>query len=525
MYNEYFGFRIAPFNITPDPDLYCTNAVYQEAFASLQYGITAKRGFMLLTGEAGTGKTTLLHKLLRSLGPDTHSVFIFNTQIKFDDLLRLTLEDLGLPRHSPDRVTLIESLNAYLIERLAEGHITCLLIDEAQNLSSETLEGLRLLSNLETDKEKLLQIVLVGHPELETNLDQPEVRQLKQRVTVRCRLSALKRTEVGSYINFRLKAAGYEGHNLFSDGAVERIVAYSDGVPRVINIICDNALLTAYALCQKEVSGEVINEIASDLRLTESKQFPAPQSEPRIFQSPNQSPTYPEPKVKPEEPWRSRGSGNLVPIAVATRSAEIPKISQTAFIVGAFVILFGGTGAFMYSQEGRKYLAGLGADLQEFVERSPLTRPPVSQEQKTPEPVKESQGQLLSRQPIQSEDTLAARSSGGPSTPPISDDSSQKDTPDLTAEKSVVDKQSPEIRPEKDTAPQRKKVEAAIQKAIQNRAIPGVSVHFTDGVAYLDGEVATETQKTMAERAARSVSDVRQVRNRVSIKRFQSGTP
>src|SRR5215467_6030863 len=215
MYNEYFGFRTDPFSATPDADLYYANAGNQEAFATLRYGITGKKGFAVITGEAGTGKTTLLHKLLRNLGPTVHSIFIFNTQINFDELLRLTLDDLGLPRPSDDRLTLFESLNQYLIERLKADHIVCLLIDEAQNLDAEALEGIRMLCNMETDKEKLLQIVLAGQPELENQLARRELRQLRQRVALQCRLAPLARSEVGAYIDFRLRAAGYEGDSLF----------------------------------------------------------------------------------------------------------------------------------------------------------------------------------------------------------------------------------------------------------------------------------------------------------------------
>jgi len=280
MYNEYFGFRTDPFSATPDADLYYANAGNQEAFATLRYGITGKKGFAVITGEAGTGKTTLLHKLLRNLGPSVHSVFIFNTQINFDELLRLTLDDLGLAPQADGRVAMIEALNHYLIERLKENHIVCLLIDEAQNLGAETLEGIRLLCNLETDKEKLLQIVLAGQPELEKQLGRREQRQLKQRVALQCRLAALSASEIGPYIDFRLKAAGYDGNRLFRPDAVERIGFYSEGIPRLVNIICDNALLAAYADSRKEVSADLIKEVANDLRLTERRQSQSPAKQP-----------------------------------------------------------------------------------------------------------------------------------------------------------------------------------------------------------------------------------------------------
>ena len=162
---------------------------------------------------------------------------------------------------------MLQGLNDYLIKQLKQGHIVSVLVDEAQNLSDEALEGLRLLSNLETDQEKLLQIVLMGQPELERKLDQPTLRQLKQRVAVQCRLDPLKDEEVGPYIDFRLRVAGYEGKGLFHRDAVQEIAFYSKGIPRLMNIICDNALLNAYARSQETVSADIIREVARDLRL------------------------------------------------------------------------------------------------------------------------------------------------------------------------------------------------------------------------------------------------------------------
>jgi general secretion pathway protein A len=267
MYNRYFGLRESPFSVTPDPRFFYTNPVYLETYAALRYGIEAKKGFIVVTGEVGTGKTTLLRKLLRSFETNVHSVFIFNTYIDFPELLQVALRDLGLAPKDTTKVTLLEELNGYLIEQLKQGHNVAMLIDEAQNLSAETLENLRLLSNLETDQEKLLQIVLMGQPELEAKLDQPKLRQLKQRVAVQCRLGPLKDDEVGPYIDFRLRTAGYEGNGLFHRDAVRQIAFYSKGIPRLINIICDNALLIAYAESRKVVPVDIIKQVARDLRI------------------------------------------------------------------------------------------------------------------------------------------------------------------------------------------------------------------------------------------------------------------
>jgi general secretion pathway protein A len=267
MYIGYFGFREAPFSVTPDPRFFYTNPIYQEALAALRYGIEAKKGFIVITGEAGTGKTTLLRKLMRNLEAAIHPVFIFNTHVSFTELLRTILRDLGLGKQKRDKSAMIEQLNGYLIEQAKKRHIVSLLIDEAQNLTDQTLEGLRLLSNLETDTEKLLQIVLVGQPELERKLDRPGLHQLRQRVALQCRLVPLNGREVRPYIDLRLQAAGYEGTELFDPDTVEQIALYSRGIPRLINIICDNALLIAYATSQKRISTEMVREVARDIRL------------------------------------------------------------------------------------------------------------------------------------------------------------------------------------------------------------------------------------------------------------------
>ena len=273
MYQQYFGFRESPFSITPDPRFFYANSVYLEAYANLRYGIEAKKGFIAVTGEVGTGKTTLLRKLMLSLEKTIHTVLIFNTDVTFNELLRVILRDLGLPTEGRDRLSMVEQLNDYLIEQLEQGQLVCLLIDEVQNLSDESLEGLRLLSNLETDRHKLLQIVLMGQPEFQAKLEQPHLRQLKQRIAVRCEITRLNDDEIASYINFRLQTAGCVTNDLFDPHAIDKIAVYSKGIPRLINVICDNALLIAYASSQKNVSANVIGEVARDLRLISGNQL------------------------------------------------------------------------------------------------------------------------------------------------------------------------------------------------------------------------------------------------------------
>jgi general secretion pathway protein A len=267
VYNSYFGFLESPFSVTPDPRFFYTNPTYVEVDASLRYGIEAKKGFIVVTGEVGTGKTTLLRKLLRSFETTVRSVFIFNTHLSFPELLQVALHDLGLASKDLSKVRMLEDLNGYLIKQIQQGHTVAMLIDEAQDLSVEALEDLRLLSNLETDQQKLLQIVLMGQPELDAKLDQPALRQLKHRVAIHSRLTPLKHEEVNSYIDFRLRMAGYEGRALFHREAVQQIAFYSKGIPRLVNIICDNALLIAYAESRKIVSIDIIKQVARDLRI------------------------------------------------------------------------------------------------------------------------------------------------------------------------------------------------------------------------------------------------------------------
>jgi type II secretory pathway predicted ATPase ExeA len=267
MYNSHFGFNETPFSISPNPRFFYDNAVYREAYASLRYGIEAKMGFVAVTSEVGTGKTTLLRKLMRDLKTTIHSVFIFNPLLNFDEFIRKLLADLGLPANDRDKLAMLEQLNGYLIEQFEKDHIVCVLIDEAQQLSDESLEALRLLSNLETDSQKLLQIVLVGQPELDARLEQPNLRQLKQRIAVRCKISPLSDHEVEAYIRFRLQVAGYSGKDLFEPEAIKLIALYSRGLPRTINILCDGALVIAYAGLKKTVSDEMVREVAAELRL------------------------------------------------------------------------------------------------------------------------------------------------------------------------------------------------------------------------------------------------------------------
>ncbi len=272
MYLEHFGFHEKPFHITPDPRFFYPSLVSQEAYASLFYGITEKKGFVALTGEVGTGKTTLLRRVMLSLANSVNFAFVYNTTWTFDEVLDAICSDFALPLPaSGKRFDKVQALNSFLLEQLTRGMTAAVLVDEAHNLSADDLENLRLLSNLETSSEKLLQIVLVGQNELETKLMQPNLRQVKDRIAIWTRLDRLKTREVGAFIFHRLHVAGYEKEDLFTPEAIDRIAAYSQGSPRQINIICDNALLAAYGTYQNQVSAEIIKEVAQDLGLIHKK--------------------------------------------------------------------------------------------------------------------------------------------------------------------------------------------------------------------------------------------------------------
>jgi general secretion pathway protein A len=271
LYQTHFGLCQAPFNITPDPSFLYLSASHREGLAQLSYGIRARKGFVVLTGEVGTGKTTLIHALLNDLNGSAQTALIFSTIVSPADLLRSVCEELGLiePKRSLGEIhDYLVALNEFLLESYRKGENCALIIDESQNLSAEVLESIRLLSNFETSKDKLLQILLVGQPELAVRLNSPELRQLKQRVMLRHHLRALSLQECCEYVSNRLKVAGGGDRTIFTLNALESIYSYSGGIPRIVNVLCDNALLTGYALGRKEIDTGIIREVAEDLSIT-----------------------------------------------------------------------------------------------------------------------------------------------------------------------------------------------------------------------------------------------------------------
>ena len=258
MYLKFFGLTAKPFELTPDPKFLFLTPGHREALAQLTYGIQEQKGFILMTGEVGTGKTTLLRTLAERFGKEIEAAFVLNSTLPFDEILEYTLADFGIPDPRGSRAQRLIALNQFLIEQRRAGRKTLLIIDEAQNLAIETLEQIRLLSNFETSTAKLVQIILSGQPELYAKLQLPELRQLKQRIAMRCTLRPMTGEEVGQYITSHLRIAGTTGA-IFTAAAVRAIERYSAGLPRVVNIVCDHCLLIAYADQTREVDVAIVN--------------------------------------------------------------------------------------------------------------------------------------------------------------------------------------------------------------------------------------------------------------------------
>jgi MSHA biogenesis protein MshM len=264
----HFGFRDMPFGVAPDPSFFYRNYHYSEGLDVLAEGIRARKGLLLVTGEVGTGKTILLRKLMRHLDATTRFVFLSMTHLASDGLIELIAEDLGLTTKNQTRFESAQALENYLLQQNGAGNTVALLIDEAQKLTDDALETLCDLSNLETEQEKLLQIVLVGQPELIVKLSKPALRRIKQRVAIHHQTRSLSLVgDVENYIRHRLRAAGYEGSEIFNQKALEAIWSYSSGTPRLINTLCDNALALASRAGRKRVSAYVIIKVAAKLML------------------------------------------------------------------------------------------------------------------------------------------------------------------------------------------------------------------------------------------------------------------
>ena len=275
MYKDFYGLREFPFNVNPDPRFLFQTRDTEEALACMTYGIQQRRGFVLLSGEVGTGKTTLLNKLLEWLrGEKMSTAFIFYPRLTTNQFLDLMMTDFGIPKKSHQKSQILLQLNEWLLKRFRAGQTAVLIVDEAQNLTSDVLEEIRLLTNLETSSEKLLQIVLSGQPELEQKLNQPQLRQLRQRITLRCKTAPLTKEEACGYITERLRVAGSNGSPIFTPNAMDVVYRYSGGIPRLINLLCEHSLITGFAEELRAIPERIVEGVARDFELDKVSEVP-----------------------------------------------------------------------------------------------------------------------------------------------------------------------------------------------------------------------------------------------------------
>lgn len=329
MYESFYGLTEKPFSLTPDPDFLFMSGSHKKALAYLKYGIETKEGFIQLSGEIGSGKTTLLRSLLRGLDRDIKSVYIVNPRGTFRQILRTVLDQLNVVpfRLEYSKERLLDKFYEFLKEQETLNHPIVLIFDEAQNLDVMTLEELRMLSNYESDKEKLIQIILVGQPELREKLDRPELAQLRQRISVRCHLGPLTKEETSQYIQHRLSVAGSNGTVRFSPEACELVQQFSRGIPRLINVACNSILLAGYVEEKKVLSEELTRRVLSELQsddgradelATGHKIEPVIQPAPSV---PAPQPAYVQPAPQPVPP---------PPVYVAPAPAPQPVYVQPA---------------------------------------------------------------------------------------------------------------------------------------------------------------------------------------------------
>jgi general secretion pathway protein A len=299
MYLNYFGLREQPFGVTPDPRFLYLSAAHREAFSSLYYGIEANRGFLGLIAKPGMGKTTILFHLLEKFRTTARTAFLFQTQCNSREFMRYLLAELGYEGESQDFVRLHEEFNRRLLHEARAGNRLIVVIDEAQNLDTSVLETVRLLSDFETPKAKLMHIILAGQPELADKLASPGLAQLRQRVSILHGLEPLPAWEIKSYIEHRMKIAGYEGEPVFTADAYEALSDFTEGIPRNVNNFCFNALSLAYGLQKKIVDLDIVKEVISDLDISKltttgkSRGLAVPEPEPEPVPEPVLAPTHP----------------------------------------------------------------------------------------------------------------------------------------------------------------------------------------------------------------------------------------
>lgn len=290
MYKSFFGLKENPFNVNPDPRYLFLTKEIEEALSGLMYGIQTRKGFITLTGEVGTGKTTLVNRLLDWLHlKRTKTAFLFNSRMNTNQLFDFIMAEFDIPCDNKSKSQQLMKLNHWLLERYRAGETAVLIVDEAQNLTFPVLEEIRLLTNLETSTEKLLQIVLSGQPELEEKLRLPQLRQLRQRITLRCRTMPMTKEQTRDYIQERLRIAGGDPQQeIFSEKAIDTVHYFSMGIPRVINLLCEHALINSFVDQRKIVEPKIVEDVAREFQLDEVEPLAPPASlrqEAEVFQS------------------------------------------------------------------------------------------------------------------------------------------------------------------------------------------------------------------------------------------------
>jgi general secretion pathway protein A len=292
MYKSFFGLKENPFNVNPDPRFLFLTQQIEEALAGLMYGIRTRKGFITLTGEVGTGKTTLINRLLDWLNQQrTRTAFLFNSRMNTNQLFDFVLSEFDITCESRNKSQQLMKLHQWLLERFRAGETAVLIVDEAQNLTYPVLEEIRLLTNLETSTDKLLQVVLSGQPELEEKLRLPQLRQLRQRITLRCKTTPLTQEQTRDYIAERLRIAGAAGEAIFGKEAVEAVHLYSLGIPRVVNLLCEHSLVNSFVEQKRQVTAKMVEDVAREFQLDEVEPV-APQRSTQIDQEVYNSETF-----------------------------------------------------------------------------------------------------------------------------------------------------------------------------------------------------------------------------------------
>jgi general secretion pathway protein A len=329
IYLQFYGLERDPFGVTPDPDLLFMTPGHREALAQLLYAIHERKGFILLTAEVGMGKTTLLHALRHELDSTTALAYVSNSMLPFQGILEYMLEEFEIEKPGDaSHAQRLVALQNFLLERHRAGQNSVLILDEAQNLYPQTLEQIRLLSNFETTKEKILQIVLVGQPELQARLDLPELRQLKQRIGMLCTIPPMTAAGVRNYIRTRLRMAGAGDAGIFTDEALSRIAAYSGGIPRIVNTVCDHCLVIGYADQTRRVDPGIVDQaigyLGGSIRSAPARRRPPPPPAIRRVRA------RPPVRISPMR-WALIGMSTAVVLGVAAMAVAHPGLLPHAF--------------------------------------------------------------------------------------------------------------------------------------------------------------------------------------------------